>query len=163
MQLSAHPLLAAAALMLVASCGQVAPPASEAPPKPAMPALAEWIKPLAGQPFSAIVPTLTSDCIGVVDGLNTAYADGAKVIGWAWNTKANAAYAQFLAVDKAGIIRGGGGGGLDRPDVTAALPDKVTGIASGFAVETSLASGTLLVFGYDAAAKTACQIGEKTY
>lgn len=154
------------AAAMTASCGQVQPAPEavvEAPPRPPMPALAEWIAPLSGKTLGEVAPSASTDCVGFVDGLNIAYADGARLIGWAWNTRANAAYNDFLAVDSAGVVRGGGAGGLERPDVTAALPDQVTGVASGFVVDTSVASGSITVYAYDAAAGSACKVGEKTY
>lgn len=155
------------AAAMATSCGQ-APPAKEAPaalepPKPAMPMLPEWAKPLSGKMLSEVSAKTTMECIGYVDGLAQAYADGAQVVGWAWNLKTKSKFTKFFGVDNTGVIRGGGEGGQERPDVSAALADTVGGTDSGFLVTSTVASGSVDVYAYDDANNTLCLVGTTTY
>jgi hypothetical protein len=171
-------LAALATLTLAAGCGQLAPPekasepvVQEAPateplaPAPEvlnLPNFAPEISVLIGQAFSTAFPVVATNCIGSLDGVTGQYngqPSGVKVVGWGFDLANKAPYEQFVAVDVAGVIQGGGIGNTARPDVVAARPAEVTSEATGYEVLAGVTSGPVTVYGISSATSEACIVG----
>ncbi|HEY8574538.1 hypothetical protein [Phenylobacterium sp.] len=158
-------VLMLAALALVAGCdqpkqrdGQAAP--APAPVAAAAPALPAWAEGLMGQSVATAFPG-TFDCKAFVDGATERSPERVNIVGWSWIPAAGAGAGQIIVADPSGRIVGFGQGGIARPDVPAALKD-VTRPDVGFQASSTVTSGKVAVFGVDAAAKTACKLGEAT-
>ncbi len=113
-----------------------------------------WI----GRPIDQIAkPASPGSCLGSFDGLpSDRVKGGAKVWGWAWSTREKKAISHILLVDENGIIVGLASGGIQRPDVVAAVPEvkgKPTGW-QGYSKDAHAVSAYGLVDG----GKKACQL-----
>ena len=87
-----------------------------------------WI----GRPIDKIAKVAApGSCLGFFDGVSSdGVRGGAKAWGRAWSTREKKALSQILLANGSGIIVGLASGGIERPDVVAAIPevkDKTTG------------------------------------
>ncbi len=95
-------------------------------------------------------PSPPGACLGYFDiASGVGVQGGAKVRGWAWSRQEKNAAGLILLVDDAGIIVGLASGGIERPDVVAAIPeinDRRTGW-QGYAKEGRAVSAYALIEG----------------
>jgi hypothetical protein len=77
-------------------------------------------------------PGPPGSCLGTFDKASTeGVTGGAKALGWAWSIRDQKAPRQILFADGNGIVVGLASGGIERPDVEAAIPE-TKGTASGW-------------------------------
>ncbi len=115
-----------------------------------------WI----GQPLGQIAkPASPGCCVGWFDGISSeGVTGGAKVFGWAWSKSEKKAPSQILLVDDIDNIVGLASGGVERPDVLAALPEaKGKPGWKGYSKFGTAVSAYALVDG----GKKACQLSGK--
>jgi uncharacterized membrane protein len=131
----------------------------QAPALPARPAPPAWAPGLLTAEMPAALPNALP-CEGGVDGLGDRYADAVQVLGWAWNTKAQAPVTRVVAVNRKGRFVGFGEGGLERPTVPGET-SKVTYQGAGWSLVTGApAKNGVRIYGVDLDAKAACLLGE---
>ena len=90
----------------------------------------------------------TGACLGYFDNAtHLGVEGGAKVNGWAWSNQEKAGPSQILLTDEAGTVVGLATGGLDRPDVVAAVPAVVSaGVGwEGYSKEARAVSAYALI------------------
>ena len=80
-----------------------------------------WI----GRPIDKIAKVAApGSCLGFFDGVSSdGVRGGAKAWGRAWSTREKKAVSQILLANGSGIIVGLSSGGIERPDVVAAIPE----------------------------------------
>jgi hypothetical protein len=113
-----------------------------------------------GRPARELFPNLGT-CLGNTDALDTRFLGGrgaSRVVGWAWDPAAKAPVGRVILTDEADRIVGGGQGGYDRPDVTAAIP-AVTSTKSGWAAMTPRISGRVGAYGVVQGGRALCSLG----
>lgn len=145
---------------VLSACGRPPPPASPdgsvADPLPPMPA---WIEPLVGKTVAEAFPGTGEACQGYVDAVQARYGggkDGVQIAGWAWSLTGSHVYSRFVVADAQGVIQGGGEGGVDRADVTAAIA-AITDPKVGYTALSKQTTGEAHVYGI--ADTAACHIG----
>jgi hypothetical protein len=99
--------------------------------------------------------------MGAVDMISLRYfgePKGVRILGWAWDNTAKTTYARILVVDEQGTIRGGGDGGLARPDVPGGTGGVVTSQSSGYRADALASTGQLTLYAVSSDG-AACRIG----
>ncbi len=157
-------LIAAAAILALSGCDkpkQRNVPAAPAPPAAtaaALPPLPAWGKDMIGKAQTALFPAEFKTCLGNTDNVEQKFADGVKVVGWAWDPATKQPVARVILVDITGLIAGVGETGLSRPDVNAAKPE-IKSPTTGWAALTSRTTGPVDAYGIVDGGKSLCQLG----
>jgi outer membrane protein OmpA-like peptidoglycan-associated protein len=125
-----------------------------------MPPYPAWATPLIGKPLRALYPNASSQCLGYLDGVLVKYAGprpGAKLFGWAFDTGANTAVSRLLFADAGGTIVGAAGGGFERPDVPATMP-QIQSLTTGWQGYVGVTSRPAAAWAIEAARGTVCRL-----
>ncbi|MBX3484340.1 hypothetical protein [Phenylobacterium sp.] len=150
-----------AAAAAVADAAEQAPKAREIPTRAEpVPAPPEWASAVMGKTLRAVYPK-TGICKGntdIVDAKFTGDPPGTRLLGWGWDTPKKVRVARVVLVDRTMSIVGAGAGGVERLDVTQALPE-VTDKMSGWTAVTRLTAGPLDAYGVVGDGDAICPLG----
>lgn len=131
----------------------------------AMPAMPAWAQPLMGRPLQeAFTLAPAQACVGNTETVETRYGGaqpGAKVTGWGWDAQGKAPTARVVVTGPDRRIAGAGEAGLDRMDVSQALP-AVTSSKTGWWALTTRAQGPVDAWGVLADGARVCPLGRVT-
>ncbi len=165
----ANTLAVTAIVLTFAGCGL--PPDEQAPPPSAdvllereypMPEFPEEIASLIGENVFSTFADVSSDCVGNVDQLLNHYNEprsGVRLSGWGYDLGASEAFQTLIATDSNGVIRGGGLGGIARPDVFSARAGEVKSENTGYEVLAGITRGSISVYGIDSITRSPCLVG----
>ncbi|HZZ00430.1 MAG TPA: hypothetical protein VFE36_12745 [Candidatus Baltobacteraceae bacterium] len=117
-----------------------------------------WSSQMIGKPLRTFFPTITTNCMGYLDGVAEKYAGGrgAQLRGWGWDTAANVAVDRVLFADNLGVVLGAAGGGASRPDVPQTLP-QVRSQTTGWQGYVGITSRPVQAWGIMRAPATVCR------
>ena len=139
-----------------------AAPAAAAPAAEAMPALPEWSRAMIGKAKADLFPGEMKPCKGNTDNVEKTYADGVRIVGWAWDPATKEPVPRVILVDVTGLVAGGGETGIARPDVNRVVPE-IKSPATGWAALTSRTTGPLETYGIIDGGKSLCVLGHVTF
>lgn len=98
-------------------------------------------------------------CMGFVDNsTDFPESDQTRLEGWAWNTAKSARYEAFILTGPDGRIAGAGVTTVNRPDVRAALPQRVSDNLTGYVAFAQGEGASVQIHGWDTTDDTLCQI-----
>ena len=112
------------------------------------PAAPVWAQAMIGKNLREAFPK-SGICRGNTDIVQRKYAGqpaGVQIHGWGWDVGRKAGIDRVLLVDKTFRIVGAGEGGVNRPDVPAALPE-VTDQHTGWNANVAVTAGPLDAYG----------------
>lgn len=98
-------------------------------------------------------------CMGFVDNTTDFPESGqTRLEGWAWNAAKSARYQAFIVTGSDGRIAGAGVTTVNRPDVRAALPQRVSDDLTGYVAFAQGEGASVQIYGWDTTDDTLCQI-----
>jgi hypothetical protein len=152
--------VAFAALLLLCACDRGDRPLAQtapAGPLPPMPPPPAWSAELAQKPLKAAFPAVGGSCKGVVDGVVAHLQGGTTIAGWGWDPAGERSIGRIVLVDAGGRMVAFGEGGLERRDVSRALPE-VSAPDTGWTAHLPRTGRRLTAYGVLADGR-ACRLG----
>jgi hypothetical protein len=136
--------------------------ATAAPPAGALPALPEWSQAMIGKAKADLFPGEMKPCKGNTDNVDKTFADGVRVVGWAWDPATQEPVPRVILVDVTGLVAGAGETGIARPDVNRVVPE-IKSPATGWSALTSRTTGPLETYGIIDGGKSLCVLGHVAF